>query len=82
MPMNNNSHHGNTLRGLFDRIPQTENYFASFILNSYSVKKSGDGYANKIDHDYNVDYEHKFKGIVTTKKIQDIAEYIKLKPAE
>jgi len=82
MPMNNTSHDGNTLRGLFDRIPQTENYFASFILNSDSVKKSGDGYANKIDHDYKVDYEHKFKDVLTTKEIQDIADYIKIKPTE
>ena len=82
MPMNNTSHDGNTLRGLFDRIPQTEKYFAFFILNSDSVKKSGDGYANKIDQDYNADYEHKFKGVLSTKEITDIAEYIKLRPTD
>ncbi len=82
VPISNNIHDGNSLQGLFDRIPKTEDYFRNFILNSDSVKKSGDPYANKIDQGNNVDYEHRFQSVLSTKDIQDIAEYIKLRPTD
>ena len=65
------------LRGLFDRLPKGE-YFTVFLQDSYSLKKSGDAYANKLDAEINSDYEHKFKAVLSDKEISDIAEYIKL----
>ncbi len=69
---------GKSLKGSLDRLPKTGDYFKTFVQNSDSVKKSGDPYANKIDAENKVDYEHNFKTILTEKEIKDIEEYVKL----
>ena len=66
---------GNLLQGVMDRIPQGK-WFKYFILNSDSVKKSMDAYSRKIDHDYQTDYEHKFK--LTDQEVEDISNYLRL----
>jgi len=65
------------MEGVFDRLPPGD-FFKRFLLNSDSLKKSGDPYSNKIDHDYNSDYEHAFK-ILTSKDFSDMTEYLKIR---
>jgi len=83
-PINSPAKDGSRLENLFDRIPQSADYFNRFVQNSDSLKKSGDAYANYIDKENLVEYEHLFKGILSDKEINDLAEYIKHtnRPAE
>jgi hypothetical protein len=65
---------GKSLRGIADRLPNTGVYLKAFIQNSDSLKKTGDPYANKLEAESRLDYEHKFKNL-TEKEIGDILSY-------
>ncbi len=67
---------GNDMKGVCDRIPGGD-WFNLFVLSSDSLKKSGDPYSLKIDHDYPSDYEHNFKKL-SDKDVEDIYNYLKL----
>lgn len=53
------------------------NYFKTFIQNSDSLKKSGDPYANKLEFENQVDYEHSFKSL-TDHEIEAIFNYTQI----
>ncbi len=76
-PMDINPETGKNLRDVLDRLPKpTEAYLKKFIQDSYSLRKTDNGYANMIKEKSKVDYEHDFKGILSEKEVQDIIEYI------
>ena len=64
------------MRGVCDRIPKGD-WFKQFVLNSDSLKKNGDGYANKINEEWQYDFEHNFKKL-SNKDIEDIYNYLRL----
>lgn len=78
-PIDIRPENGNGLHGVFDRFPKTpDNYFKAFIQDSDSLKKNGDPYANKLDKEADVDYEHDFKKTLSNQDIKNISDYLKL----
>lgn len=76
-PMDINPETGKNLRGVLDRLPKpTETYLKKFIQDSYTLRKTDNGYAKMIKAKSKVDYEHDFKDILNEKEVEDIIEYI------
>ena len=76
-PINSPTKDGFRMEGVCDRIPN-EDWFKRFVLNSDSLKKAGDPYSLKLDHDWKYDYEHSFKTL-SDKDIEDIHNYLRLR---
>lgn len=67
---------GNELKGVCDRIPKGD-WFKRFVLNSDSLKMTGDAYTLKIDNENNSEYEHNFKTL-SDQDLANIYNYLKL----
>ncbi|MEY5046682.1 MAG: hypothetical protein RLZZ175_41 [Bacteroidota bacterium] len=55
-----------------------EHLFEKFIADSKSVKKSGNAYFLKLDKEYNSDFEHLFKDLLSQNDIYNLITYLKI----
>lgn len=63
---------GKPLDGVEERMPSSKDYFINYVLNSDSLIKAGDLYANKIHQDS----MPKYTGVLTYDQVTCIYEFI------
>ena len=64
---------------IFERLPApSEDYFVSYISDSWALKATGNKYARRLDTIYNNDYEHQFKDSLSKHNFSNLITYIKI----
>lgn len=73
-----NEMNDNPLRGLFSRLPKpSDPYFIAFVSDSRQLRNNGDKYAISVHKYWNSNYDHKFKGALSSKDLEQLRSYLK-----